>query len=171
MLLANLTLRHHSIWDDDCHKMASLLKDETFQTYNNWCDKMGVAGDRRFLKIARASQLQATRKNWDAGPEHGGLSDADRLECVAGLRADRRELLVTTLLEARPQSVLIMPNPSIWPFLLSLAVGFGFLGFMFEPWLFVVGFALSFFMIVGWLWPKKPWLDSEQSYDQSHDQS
>ena len=75
MLLANLTLRHHSIWDDDCHKMASLLKDETFQTYNNWCDKMGVAGDRRFLKIARASQLQATRKNWDAGPEHGGLSE------------------------------------------------------------------------------------------------
>ncbi|OFE13551.1 cytochrome c oxidase subunit I [Pseudohongiella acticola] len=97
-------------------------------------------------------------------------SDADRLECVAGLRADRRELLVTTLLEARAQSVLIMPNPSIWPFLLSLAVGFGFLGFMFEPWLFVVGFALSFFMIVGWLWPKKPWLDGEQSYDQSHDQ-
>ena len=88
MLLANLTLRHHSIWDDDCHKIASLLKDETFKTYNNWCDKMGVAGDRRFLKVARASQLQATRKNWDAEPEHGGLSDADRLELAGDLLID-----------------------------------------------------------------------------------
>lgn len=89
--------------------------------------------------------------------------DLARRQYVKGLRADRRELLVTTLLEARPQSVLIMPGPSIWPFLLALVVGFGFLGFMFQPWLFVVGFALSFFAIVGWLWPRKPWISSQEN--------
>jgi cytochrome c oxidase subunit I+III len=84
--------------------------------------------------------------------------DSETIERVCGLRADRRELLITTLLDASPQSVVIMPGPSVWPLLSALAVGFGFLGFMFNPWLFVVGFALSFFMIVGWLWPRRPWL-------------
>jgi len=89
--------------------------------------------------------------------------DLARRQYVKGLRADRRELLVTTLLEAQPQSVLIMPGPSIWPFLLALVVGFGFLGFMFQPLLFVVGFALSFFAIAGWLWPRKPWLSTQEN--------
>ena len=89
--------------------------------------------------------------------------DSSHRQVVAGLRADRRELLITTLLEAKPQSVLIMPHPSVWPFLLALAVGFGFLGFMFQPLLFVAGFVLSFFMIVGWLWPRKPWLDTGET--------
>eukprot|EP01048_Picozoa_sp_COSAG05_P009756 COSAG05_NODE_819_length_7130_cov_2.161855_4_plen_1087_part_01 len=88
MLLANLTLRHHSIWDDESHKMASLLKDETFQTYNGWCDKMGVPSGRRFLKVARTSQAEATRKNWDAAQEHGGFSDAERLELAGDLLVD-----------------------------------------------------------------------------------
>lgn len=89
--------------------------------------------------------------------------DLARRQYVKGLRADRRELLVTTLLEAQPQSVLIMPGPSIWPFLLALVVGFGFLGFMFQPLLFVVGFALSFFAIAGWLWPRKPWISTQEN--------
>ena len=90
-------------------------------------------------------------------------ADLTRRQYVKGLRADRRELLVTTLLEAQPQSVLIMPGPSIWPFLLALVVGFGFLGFMFQPLLFVVGFALSFFAITGWLWPRKPWISTKEN--------
>ncbi len=85
---------------------------------------------------------------WDEAEE-------GRRERVAGLRADRREVLVTTVLDARPQAVVAMPGPTLWPFLAALAVGFGFLGFMFEPWLFVIGFFLSFFMLVGWLWPQR----------------
>lgn len=77
---------------------------------------------------------------------------------VSGIRADRRELLVTSLLDAHPQAVSIMPGPSIWPMLAAVWVGFGFLGFMFMPILFVVGFFMTFFMIVGWLWPRRPWL-------------
>jgi cytochrome c oxidase subunit I+III len=85
--------------------------------------------------------------------------DSGERQVVAGLRADRREVLVTTLLDARPQAVLILPNPSVWPFLLALAVALGFVGFIFMPILFVLGFILSFFMIVGWLWPRRPWLE------------
>lgn len=77
---------------------------------------------------------------------------------VSGIRADRRELLVTSLLDARPQAVSIMPAPSIWPMLAAVWVGFGFLGFMVEPLSFVIGFFMTFFMIVGWLWPRRPWL-------------
>jgi len=36
-------------------------------------------------------------------------------------------------------------------------VALGFIGIIFSPWWFVVGFFLSFFMIVGWLWPRRPW--------------
>jgi cytochrome c oxidase subunit I+III len=77
---------------------------------------------------------------------------------VGGIRADRRETLVTTLLDAKPQAVVILPAPSLWPFVLSITVALGFLGFMFKPILFIVGFFLSFFAIVGWLWPRRPWL-------------
>lgn len=80
---------------------------------------------------------------------------------VKGVRADRREVVITTVMDAQPQAVAVMPSPSIWPLLLASTVGFGFLGFMFKPILFVYGFFLSFFMIVGWLWPHRPWLDEK----------
>lgn len=81
---------------------------------------------------------------------------------VSGLRADRREVLITTVLDAQPQSVAILPRPSIWPLVLALWVGFGFLGFIFKPILFVWGFFLSFFTIVAWLWPHRPWIIERQ---------
>ncbi|MGY0581697.1 MAG: cytochrome c oxidase subunit I [Paraglaciecola chathamensis] len=86
---------------------------------------------------------------------------------VTGIRADRREIIITTLLDAKPQGVCIMPSPTYWPFVLALTVGFGFLGFMFKPILFVVGFFLSFFAIVGWLWPARPWL-AEKPPEEGH---
>ena len=89
------------------------------------------------------------------------------LHKVTGIRADRREVLITTVLDAQPAAVCIMPSPSIWPLISALTVGFGFLGFMFEPLLFVVGFFLSFLAFVGWLWPHRPWLN-EQPPEEGH---
>ena len=85
------------------------------------------------------------------------MRSADELGEVVGLRVDRREVLATSVIDAQPQTVVVLPNPSIWPFLLALAVASGFVGFMFDPWFFVFGFFGSFFMIVGWLWPHRPW--------------
>ncbi|MCW8193917.1 cytochrome c oxidase subunit I [Proteobacteria bacterium 005FR1] len=76
---------------------------------------------------------------------------------VGGLRADRREILLTTVLDAEPQAAQVMPSPSPWPFFLAVAVAFGFVGVMYIPLLFVWAFFVSFLMIVGWLWPRRPW--------------
>lgn len=74
---------------------------------------------------------------------------------VTGIRSDRRELLVTSLLDAHPESRSKMPGPTVWPLLLALAVGIGFGGFIFHNIFPVVGFILSFIAIVGWFWPRQ----------------
>jgi hypothetical protein len=66
MLLANLTLRHHSIWFEDCHKMARVLKHETFNTYTGWCDKMQIPLDNRFLESTWPTQRNLRGRDWDS---------------------------------------------------------------------------------------------------------
>jgi cytochrome c oxidase subunit I+III len=81
--------------------------------------------------------------------------ESGEITVVTGIRSDRRELLVTSLLDAHPQSRLVMPGPSVWPLLLAVAVGIGFGGFMFHTIFPVVGFILSFLALVGWFWPRE----------------
>lgn len=81
----------------------------------------------------------------------------DPREAVTGLHPDRREVLITTLLDAEPQAVAILPGPTIWPFLAALAVAIGFLGFIHHPLWFPLGLLLTFFGFVGWLWPREAW--------------
>jgi cytochrome c oxidase subunit 1 len=72
---------------------------------------------------------------------------------VINMRTDRREILLTSVLEAEPESRQILPGPSIWPFLLAIAVAFTFAGAMLHIILPVIGFFLCAFAIAGWLWP------------------
>ena len=82
---------------------------------------------------------------------------------VTGVRTDRRELLVTSLLDAQPQSRSVMPGPNVWPLLLAIACAIGFIGFIFHEIFPVIGFGLSFFAIVGWFWPRrKDWEGREE---------
>jgi cytochrome c oxidase subunit I+III len=77
----------------------------------------------------------------------------DRHPVVTGIASDAREVIVTSVLDAEPAGVAVLPGPTIWPFLLALAVAVAFIGFIFSPiWLFV-GFFLAFLCIAGWLWP------------------
>ncbi|WP_372623593.1 cytochrome c oxidase subunit I [Falsiroseomonas sp.] len=76
---------------------------------------------------------------------------------VTGLRADRRETLVTTTLDAEPQQVQVLPGPTIWPFLSAVAASVGFIGLLVHPIFFVIAFFLVFFTFVGWFWPRRPW--------------
>ena len=80
-----------------------------------------------------------------------------RMGVVTGLRDDRREVIVTSVLDAEPQAVAVLPAPSPWPFYTAVAIAVGFVGFIFEPWFFVLGFLLTFATLVGWLWPRRPW--------------
>jgi len=79
--------------------------------------------------------------------EHG-------LPVVTGLRTDRREYLVTTALDAVPDSRHDLPEESIWPLVMALAIGVTFIGAVFTPWGYVVGFAFSVVAFAGWGWPR-----------------
>lgn len=80
---------------------------------------------------------------------------AERI-AVTGLRNDRREVLVTTLMDAEPHHRLILPRPSIWPFLTGVFVSFGFAGSVFNAWYITWGSILTGLALIGWFWPRQP---------------
>ncbi|HEV7265298.1 MAG TPA: cytochrome c oxidase subunit I [Falsiroseomonas sp.] len=83
--------------------------------------------------------------------------DADERPVVCGLRADRRETLVTSVLDAEPESVQVLPGPTPWPFFSAVAASVAFIGVLFAPILVVVSFFLTFLTFVAWFWPRRPW--------------
>jgi cytochrome c oxidase subunit I+III len=73
---------------------------------------------------------------------------------VTGLRTDRREVLVTHLLDAQPDYRSVLPGPSFAPLLLALACTVAFLGAIWSPWFVPVGALLTFSVMVHWHWPR-----------------
>jgi cytochrome c oxidase subunit 1 len=74
---------------------------------------------------------------------------------VRGLADDRREVLVTSVLDAQPDHRAVMPESSIWPFLSAVAVTVLFVGSIFTPWAVVWGAVLCTPPLVVWFWPKR----------------
>ena len=75
---------------------------------------------------------------------------------VAGMREDRREVLVTSVMDAVPQFRMVLPGSSIWPFLTALGFGIGLAGsVVWFSWYFVAA-SLGMFGLIGWFWPRKP---------------
>jgi cytochrome c oxidase subunit 1 len=74
---------------------------------------------------------------------------------VAGLAADARELLATTVLDARPDLRLNFPNPTPWPFLGAVAVTLLFVGSIFTPWAVVWASIPVAIALTGWFWPSR----------------
>ena len=79
---------------------------------------------------------------------------AARRPVMDGLSLDRRELLLTTPLEARPDYRQTSPGPSIWPLLTALATSAMFVGSIFTPWAVVWGSLPIAAALTGWFWPK-----------------
>jgi cytochrome c oxidase subunit I+III len=75
------------------------------------------------------------------------------LGAVTGLRTDVRDTLVTTLLDARPDSLHRHPTPSIWPLLAAIATTILFVTLIFTPWGAVIGTPLLLLALLGWGWP------------------
>jgi cytochrome c oxidase subunit I len=75
---------------------------------------------------------------------------------VTGVRNDRREVLVTTLMDAEPRHRYVLPSSSIWPFLTAVAVTIGFTGSVFNPWYIITGSILTGIGLLGWFWPRRP---------------
>jgi cytochrome c oxidase subunit 1 len=78
---------------------------------------------------------------------------------VVGLHADRRELLVSTVLDATPDHRFTVPHPSPWPIALAVATAVTFVGVVFTPWALVAGAALAGAALCGWFWPAPPLKD------------
>ena len=74
-----------------------------------------------------------------------------------GMRIDRREIVVTTVEDARLQAINVLPGPTLWPFALAFGSAIAFVGSIFHPLWFVGGFFAAFLAAVGWFWPKGPW--------------
>jgi len=74
---------------------------------------------------------------------------------VSGLSVDSREVLMTTVVDAHPETRESFPEPTIWPMLGALATTVLFIGSIFTPWAVVwaslpVGIALTL-----WFWPRR----------------
>jgi cytochrome c oxidase subunit 1 len=82
------------------------------------------------------------------------LWDTDRLHVMRGLHLDQRELVLTSVLDARPDLREPSVPPSIWPLLAAIAVGAMFLTSIFTPWAVVVGAVPIAITLTAWFWPK-----------------
>jgi cytochrome c oxidase subunit I+III len=74
---------------------------------------------------------------------------------VTGLRTDMREILVTTMLDAEPDSRMRLPEPTIWPLLAALATGVTFITLIFTPWGLPIGAVLISVAFIRWAWPTR----------------
>lgn len=74
---------------------------------------------------------------------------------VIELRSDRRETPITDMVDARPQSRLVLPGPTLIPLYTACAVGLAFLGLIANPWLFFIGGAVAVGLVVAWAWPPR----------------
>jgi cytochrome c oxidase subunit I+III len=97
--------------------------------------------------------------NFHPGPTVSGRQplwheDPDQ-PAVVGLATERREVLVTYLLDAEPDHKYENPEPSIWPFVTAIAVSGLFIGSIFTPWAVVWGAIPSFIAMTLWFWPRE----------------
>jgi len=73
---------------------------------------------------------------------------------MSGLRVEDRELLVTTVVDARPELRDPSPTNTIWPFVSALAVTAMFISSISTPWAVVVGTVPVAAALTAWFWPK-----------------
>ena len=80
--------------------------------------------------------------------------ERDALPVASGLRTDIRELVVTSVSEAKPEAREASPEPSIWPLIAALATTGLFIGSIFTPWAVVYGTPPLAIALTIWFWPK-----------------
>jgi len=76
------------------------------------------------------------------------------LQVASGLRLDRRELVITTVVEAKPETKESSPRGSIWPLWAAIATTVMLIWSIFTPWAVVWGSIPIGFTLIGWFWPK-----------------
>jgi cytochrome c oxidase subunit 1 len=85
---------------------------------------------------------------------HPLWDDRDVLPVASGLRTDRRELLVTSVVDARPEARESSPRNSIWPFWTAVATTIMLIASIFSPWAVVWGAVPVTIALIFWFWPR-----------------
>jgi cytochrome c oxidase subunit I len=80
----------------------------------------------------------------------------ETLPVVHGLRVEQRELLLTSVLAAGPETREPSAEPSPWPFISAAAVTVMFISSIFSPWAVLVGAVPATIALIAWFWPKSP---------------
>ncbi len=78
------------------------------------------------------------------------------LAVMEGLATDRREIVVTSVVEAEPLYRQNSVGPSIWPLVAGVALSALFVGSIFTPWALVWGAIPVGGAVACWFWPTRP---------------
>jgi cytochrome c oxidase subunit 1 len=73
---------------------------------------------------------------------------------ITGIRSDRREVLVTSVIDAEPQYRHEMPGPSLAPLAMAAALGTGLILSVFTPWGLPTSLVFGFAALALWGWPR-----------------
>ena len=80
--------------------------------------------------------------------------ESESLTVGGGLSVDRREFIVSSVVEARPEARETSPRDSIWPFWTAIAGSMMLIWSIFSPWAVVWGSIPIAIALIGWFWPK-----------------
>ena len=86
---------------------------------------------------------------------------------VAGLAVDSREVIMTSVLDAEPETRESFPEPTIWPFVGAVATTVFFIGTIFTPWAVVWGSIPVGIALTAWFWPKRRENDAHLALEQA----
>jgi cytochrome c oxidase subunit I+III len=84
---------------------------------------------------------------WDRSPD---------APVVTGIRSDRREVLITDVVDAAPSNKPRYPEPTLWPFAAAVVTSAFFVASIFTAWsvvIFAIPLAIT---LIGWFWPDPP---------------
>ena len=76
------------------------------------------------------------------------------LKWMSGLRVDDKEMLLTTVVSARPDLREPSAQHSIWPLFAAIALTVMFVSSIFSPWAVVFGAVPVGIALLAWFWPK-----------------
>jgi cytochrome c oxidase subunit I+III len=93
------------------------------------------------------------------------LWDDDPPPVAYGLRVDDRELVLTTVIEAKPDLRDPSAEPTIWPLIAALSMTAMFISSIFTPWAVVVGAFPVTAALIAWFWPKDSTVSPEPVVD------
>ncbi len=85
---------------------------------------------------------------------HPLWTERDQLPVMRGLKLDEREIVLTTVLDGKPDIREHSVDPSIWPLIAALAASAMLMTSIFTPWALVVGSIPVAIALIAWFWPK-----------------